>query len=334
MEILVTGGNGLLGRHLIPELQQRGDTVRALVLPEEQTDWLEQHDVAVYRGNVCDPDSLVEPMRGVGRVFHLAGMMGAWLPMREYRAVNVRGTENVCLAALAAGVDRLVHVSSWTVYGMGLKRPADEEMPFAPFYEPYAVTKTEGEQAVWRFIEREQLPATILRPDTFFGPGDRLHFNRMAEKVRAGRAIVVGSGRNILPFMYVSDVAQGLNLAGDNPHAVGRAYNIAHDRPSTQGEMWGAIADELGVQPPRIHVPYAALYAAAALIERAAILARAKKQPLITRLGVRVFGDNNPHSADRARRELGFVPQVSLREGVRLAAAAFHHQPTALPVAA
>ena len=334
MEILVTGGNGFLGHQLISALQQRDNQVRALVLPEEQTAWLEQHDVSVYRGNVCEPDSLIEPMRGVSKVFNLAGMMGAWLPMHEYRAVNLVGTENVCRAALAAGVERLVHVSSWTVYGTGLKYPAGEDAPFAPFYEPYAVTKTEGERAVWRFIEREQLPATILRPDTFFGPGDRLHFNRMAAKVRGGSAIVVGSGRNILPFVYVTDVAHGLILAGDNPQAVGRAYNIANDRPFTQGEMWRAIADELGVQPPRIHVPYAALYVAATLIERAAILARAKKQPIITRLGVRVFGDNNPHSMEKERRELGYVPQVSLREGVRLAAAAFRQQPTPLPIAA
>ena len=334
MEILITGGNGLLGHHLVPELQQRGHSVRVLVLPQERTNWLEERGVAVYRGNVCEPDTLDEPMRGVDRVFHLAGMMGAWLPMRDYRATNVLGTENVCRAALTAGVERLVHVSSWTVYGMGLKSPADENAPFAPFYEPYAVTKTEGEQVVWRFIEHGKLPATIIRPDTFFGPGDRLHFSRMAERLKSGTAIIVGSGHNILPFVYVSDVVQGLILAGDNPRAVGRAYNIASDHPFTQGEMWRAIAGEFGVRPPLVHVPYTALYPAAAIIERAAILARTKKQPIITRLGVKVFGDHNPHSIERARRELGYAPQVSLAEGVRLSAAAFQHQAAPLPIAA
>lgn len=334
MEILITGGNGLLGHHLVPELQQRGHSVRVLVLPQESTNWLEERGVAVYRGNVCEPDTLDEPMRGVDRVFHLAGMMGAWLPMRDYRATNVLGTENVCRAALTAGVERLVHISSWTVYGMGFKSPVDEDAPFAPFYEPYAVTKTESEQVVWRFIEHGKLPATIIRPDTFFGPGDRLHFSRMAERLKSGTAIIVGSGHNILPFVYVSDVVQGLILAGDNPRAVGRAYNIANDHPFTQEEMWRAIAGEFGVRPPLVHVPYTALYPAAAIIERAAILARTKKQPIITRLGVKVFGDHNRHSIERARRELGYAPQVSLGEGVRLSAAAFQHQAVPLPIAA
>jgi nucleoside-diphosphate-sugar epimerase len=233
----------------------------------------------------------------------------------------VSGTEHVCRAALAAGVRRLVHVSSWTVYGMALGRPAREDFPLRPFPEPYALTKAEGDRVVQRLIAQEHLPAVILRPGTFFGPGDRLHFGRMAERVQAGKGLIVGSGRNALPFVYVTDVVQGLLLAAEHAQAVGQAYNITHDQPLTQQEVLGAIAQELGVAPPRLHAPYPALYAAAVAAEQAGRLTRSRRQPLVTRLGVNVFGTDNRQAIDKARRELGYTPRVSLREGVRLAAA-------------
>jgi 2-alkyl-3-oxoalkanoate reductase len=319
MEILITGGNGLLGRHLVRALQDRGDGVRVMVLPDEDASWLEERGVAVHRGDVRRPETLTAPVGGVEAVLHLAGMMGVWRPMADYHAVNVTGTENVCRAALAAAA-RVIHVSSWTVYGMARGGPVREEAPLDPFKEPYAVTKAAGDLVVQRMIAEEGLRAAIVRPGTFFGPGDRLHFSRMADRLRAGRGVIVGPGDNALPFVYVTDVVQGLLLALDDEAAVGRAYNITNDRPLTQQQFLHAIAGEIGVSPPRVHVPYRALYAAGYAAERLGMLTRSSRQPVVTRLGVKLFGTDNRHAIDRARRELGFTPQVSLHEGVALAA--------------
>jgi nucleoside-diphosphate-sugar epimerase len=320
MEILITGGTGLLGRHLVAALQERGDAVRMMALPGENTTWLEELEIKVYRGDIRQPETLIEPMRGAEGVFHLAAMMGVWRPLEDYRAVNVTGTENVCRAALRAGVCRLVHISSWTVYGMNLGVSATEDMSLRPLKEPYSLSKAEGDRLVQRLIAEEGLPAAIIRPGTFFGPGDRLHFGRIADRIRAGSWITIGSGRNALPFVYVTDVAQGLLLALDKECAVGRAYNITNDRPLTQREAWCAIAEEIGARPPRARVPYRALFLAGYAAEQAARLTRAQGQPPITRLGAMLFGGDNRHSIEKARRELGFSPQVQLREGVRLAA--------------
>jgi nucleoside-diphosphate-sugar epimerase len=253
-------------------------------------------------------------------------MMGVWQPMENYRAVNETGTENVCRAALAEGVRRIVHVSSWTVYGMALGRPAHEESPLTPFPEPYAVTKAAGDMVVQRMILEDQLPAVIIRPGTFFGPGDHLHFGRRAARLAAGRGVIVGSGDNALPFVYVSDVVQGLLLALGSERAVGQAYNITNDRPLTQREFLGAIADEIGASRPRIHVPYRALYAAGYAAERLATATRSRRRPPITRLGVAFFGTDNRYAIDKAQRELGYVPRVDLREGISLAATWHRHR--------
>ena len=265
-------------------------------------------------------------MRGVDAVLHLAGMMGVWRPVEEYHAANVNGTENVCRAALSEGVSRLVHISSWTVYGMALGAHVGEDFPLRPFREPYAITKAAGDKVVQRMSVEDGLPAVIIRPDTFFGPGDQLHFGRMADRLRAGRAIIVGAGDNALPFVYVTDVVEGLLLALDRDVAVGQAYNITNDRPLTQRQVLDTIADEIGARRPRLHVPYSALYAAGSVAERLAKITRMQRQPPLTRLGVKLFGTDNRQAIDKARRELGYRPAVPLHDGIRLAAAWYRSQ--------
>lgn len=323
MNILVTGGGGLLGRNLVSALVDRGDHVRVLALPDEDVWWHEERGVRVDRGDICRPETLVAPMRDCEGVFHLAGMIGQWRPMDDYVAVNVTGTEHVCRAALAAGVRRLVHVSSWTVYGMDRGWACREDDSIRPFPEPYAVTKAAGDLLVQRMIADEALPATIVRPGTFFGPGDRLHFGRFADRLRARRAPIIGRGDNALPLAYVTDIVQGLLLGFDRDEALGEAFNITNDAPLTQEEFFTAIADEVGAPPPGPHVPYLPLYAAGATAERIATVLHSRRQPPLTRLGVKLFGTSNRHAIDKARTRLGFAPQVPLREGVRLAAAAY-----------
>ena len=320
-EILVTGGNGFVGRHVVSALQDRGDNVRVLALPSEDTSSLEERGIAVHRGDIRHRETLTAPMSGVDAVLHLAAMMDVWRPMEQYSAVNVAGTENVCRAALAAGVRRLVHMSSSSVYGVALGRPADERFPLTPFPDPYPITKALGDIAVQRMIVEDRLPAVIVRPDQIFGPGDRLHFGRLADRLSAGRGVIVGAGHNALPFVYVTDVVQGLLLALDHEDAVGQAYNIANDRPLTQKQLLHAIARELGAKPPRLHLPYRALYAAGYAAERLATLTPSWHRPPITRLGVAFFGTDNRYAIDKARRELGYTPRIALEDGVRLAAA-------------
>ena len=309
-----------MGRHLAAALQKRGDSVRVLALRDEDTSRLEQQGIEVHRGDVRDPKSLVAPTEGVDRLVHLAALMGVWRPMEDYRAINVTGTENVCRAALAAGVGRLVHLSSTSVYGFSLGRTTDESFPLTPFRAPYTLTKAEADSLVQRMIVEDGLPAVIVRPDQIVGP-EGLHFSETAARLRRGKGVIIGSGRNYLPLVYVSDVVQGLLLALDVERALGQAYNITNDVPLTQQEFLGEVAREIGVKTPTLHAPYRLLYAAAGAAERLAALTRSTHPPL-TRLGVAFFGTDHRHSIDKARRELGYEPGVPLREGVRMAAEA------------
>jgi nucleoside-diphosphate-sugar epimerase len=319
MRILVTGGSGFLASHLIRALHERGHAVRALVLPSSETTPLERAGVEIHTGDVRLPDTLAAAMREVDAVFHLAAAIGVRRPLREYHAVNVTGTENVCRAALKAGVNRLVHVSSTSVYKQGLGVPVDETFPLAPPPDPYAVTKAAGDSLVQRLIAEEHLPASIVRTSTIFGPGDHLNFGRIAQRVLAGTSIVIGSGRNRVPFASVDDVVQGLLLVLEHEVAEGEIYNITDDRCPTQVELLREIADQLGARMPRIHVPYGLLYGTAFLAERLAQATRSERA-VVTRFGVLLYGADNQFAIDKARHELGYEPRVSLRQGVSVAA--------------
>ena len=319
MEVLVTGGAGYLGRHLITALQARGDSVRALILPGEDTTWLEKRDVCLNVGDVRQPETLRTAARGADGIFHLAAMTGVWRPMRDYYAVNVTGTENVCMAALDAGVPRLVHVSSAIVYPVLARQTITETTPLAPLREQYPLSKAEGDRAVQRMVLRYGLPAVIVRPGSIYGPGDRVNFERTAERLRAGKGLVIGSGGNAVSFVYITDVVQGLLLALDQKCAPGQIYNITNDQFVSQQELLWAIAEGVGTRPPRIHVPYRALYALALVAEQIATVTGYRRPPFLTRIGVQIFGADTRHSIDKARRELGYAPRVRLHEGVRVA---------------
>jgi nucleoside-diphosphate-sugar epimerase len=326
MNILVTGGNGFLGRHLVQSLLERGDRVRVLSVPGEDVSWLEGRGATVYRGDICRPETLSAPVEGVDAVVHLAGMLGIWRPLSEYRAVNVTGTENVCRAALGQRVDRVVHLSSLLVYGMDLGAVVHEDFPLVPLREPYTLTKAQGDQVVQRMITTEGLPAVIIRPGTMFGPADRVNFGRIADRLSAGKGVIIGRGDNALPMVYVTDVVQSLLLALDHERAIGQAFNITNDEPLTQQEFFDATAVEIGANPPRLHIPYRPLYATAFASERLAMMTRARLQPVVTRQGVKLYGTDNRHAIEKARRELGYTPRVSLREGIRLAASWYSHR--------
>src|SRR5947209_4517580 len=323
MRVLITGATGLLGGHLIKELQQRGEDIRALVLPVENADKLEKQGVEVVRGDITDAGTLGPAVQDVELIFHLAGMMGVWRPLSDYRLVNVTGSENLYKAAQKAGVHRYVHTSSHTVYGLGYGRFLTENDPLRPDPDPYSITKAEGDRLIRRLMLNSDMETVILRPGTFFGPGDKLHFGRMAQKTKNGSGLIVGRGNNHLPFCYVTDIVQGFLLAGYHEKAHGNVYNITNDRPLTQQEFFDAIADAVGAKRPKRHLPYLPVYYGAIAAEKV-VAPVTRTKPLVTQLGAMMFGSDNKHSVEKARRELGFEPKVDLREGIKLAAEWFN----------
>src|SRR6266702_6787979 len=323
MKVLMTGATGLLGGHLLQALQQRGEQIRTLVLPVENAEKLIAQGVEVMRGDVTDADTLAPAVKDIEIIIHLAGMMGVERPLADYRLVNVTGSGNLYRAAQTAGVRRFVHTSSHTVYGLGYGRFLTEKDALRPDPDPYSITKAEGDRLIRRLMLNSGMETAILRPGTFFGPGDRLHFGRIAQRMKNGKGVIIGRGDNALPFCYVTDVVQGFLLAAYHEKAPGNVYNITNDRPLTQQEIFDAIADAVGGVRPKRHLPYLPVYYGAIFAEKG-VARVTRTRPLVTQLGAMMFGSDNKHSVEKARRELGFEPKVDLRTGITLAAEWFN----------
>jgi nucleoside-diphosphate-sugar epimerase len=317
MTVLVTGATGFLGSHLTDLLLERGEHVRALVRPGEGVSGLAHPSVEICRGDMGDRAALQTAVRGVDRVLHCAARTGPWGPQAAYAAVNVRGLQTLVESALAAGVRRFVHVSSITVHGNDVHGTADETAPLRVEPNPYSRTKVAGERLLERLIRAQGAPVTIVRPGWIYGPRDVASFARFATMIQQGRMVLIGSGRNHVPLIYVRDVAQGILLASEGARAVGRAYLLVNDEPVTQYDYLAAMAAELGVPPPRRRLPYRLALLAGTLAEGVGQLTQRTAPPPVMRYGVQLLGGENRFDIRRARHELGFAPQVNLAEGVR-----------------
>jgi nucleoside-diphosphate-sugar epimerase len=326
VKTLVTGAAGFLGGHLVDKLLERGDDVRAMVRPLEDASRLRKLEVVeIVHGDLTDPASLKCALQGVQRVYNVAAKTGPWGLEDVFWATNVQGLADLVHASMDAGVQRIVHTSSITVYGHHLHGIMTEDDPFHAENNPYSRTKIAGEQLLANLVKDSGAPVVIVRPGWIYGPRDTASFGRFVSLIESGKGFIIGSGKNIVPLVYVRDVAQGLIKAGDaSDEVIGRAYNLVDDRRVTQAQYLNTIAHCLQVPPISRRLPYFALYAAGrsaeltwqALDALECLGRRNASPPPITTYGVTLLGGDQMFSIGKARNELGYAPQFDISRGV------------------
>jgi nucleoside-diphosphate-sugar epimerase len=317
MTVLVTGATGFLGSHVTQLLVSRGEQPRVLVRPGDTASALADADVDIHWGDVADRRALEAALLGVDRVLHCAARTGPWGREAEYARTNVRAVETLVRAAMAAGVRRLVHVSSITVHGNDVRGEVDETAPLREEPNPYSRSKVAAERLLQRMITHDGAPVTIVRPGWIYGPRDTASFARLTRTIEKGQMIMFGSGANQVPLIYARDAALGVVLAGEAAQAEGRSYLLVNDEPATQRDFLKAIASELGAPTPKRRVPYGLAVMLGGLAEDLGRLARRRQPPPVMRYGIQLLGGENRFLIGRARDELGFSPQVTLADGVR-----------------
>jgi len=210
-------------------------------------------------------------------------------------------------------VRRVVHCSTVGVHGDVERPPANEDAPLKPG-DIYQVTKLEGEEAVKAAGQAAGIEVVVVRPTGIYGPGDR-RLLKLFRGVARRRFIVLGSGRIYYHLTYIDDLVEGFRLCGTVPAAAGRTYILAGGEVTTLDELVRLIAKESGVKPPALHLPVLPIWIAGALCE--AVCRPFGVEPPLYRRRVDFFTKSRAFDIARARRELGYNPQVGLREGIR-----------------
>jgi nucleoside-diphosphate-sugar epimerase len=319
MRTLVTGGTGFTGSHLVRRLLARGDEVRVLdAAPGLFHDELAKLGALITLGSVTDAPLVDRLVAGTEVVFHLAAAFRQInLPSREYWQVNCQGTRHVAQACLRHQVRRLVYCSTQGVHGHIHQVPGHEGSPIAP-EDYYQQTKYEGELAVWD-VARGGLDATVLRPMAIYGPGDPQRFLMLFRQVRRGRFLMFGDGEVFYHPCYIDTLVDAFELAAEHPKAVGETYLIGDDRYVSLNELVRETGRSLGIDVRIVYLPYAPLWLASALCE--AVCAPLRIEPPLFRRRAEWFRQTRAFTVDKARRELGFEPRVSLAEGLARTAA-------------
>lgn len=325
MTALVTGGTGFVGSHVARQLAARGERIRALARPNSRRDNLADLDARLVEfvcGDLTDPDSLREAVRGCDTLYHVAADYRLWAkdPQELYRA-NVDGTRHLLQAALDAGVSKVVYTS--TVGALGIPKdgtPGTEDTPVseAAMIGHYKRSKFLAEQEARRFAERG-LPVVIVNPSTPVGEND-------IKPTPTGQVIVDFLNRRLpayidtgLNLIDVRDVAAGMLLAAERGR-VGERY-ILGNANSTLKEILELLADITGMPAPKARMPYAVAWLAVGVenIVAERLLHRAPAHPFE---GVKMARHKMYFDASKAVKELG-LPQSSLHEALARAVAWF-----------
>lgn len=262
--VAVTGATGFLGRYIVDVLLQRGCRVIGVVRNPDRVPELAARGVELRRADLAEPERLAAGFAGADAIVSNAALyaLGRLVSFRdrnheEHHRANIDGTRNVVEAAAAAGVRRLVHVSSVIVYQTPLPARVSEDHPLLPettkrrAANAYALSKAEAERVVVRLCAAHDIQLTIVRPGGIYGAFDP-NFTTLLRRLLSLRIAPFPAGL-FTPFAYGGDVAEAIALALETPAAVGRAYNIVgEDRSAWDlANAWAAA----GGRAPWIRIP-------------------------------------------------------------------------------
>jgi len=310
---LVTGATGFAGGHLARALVARGHQVRALVRDKARAGELEEAGIAVAVGDIRDRNAIDAAMSDVDVVYHIAAVYRqAGISRETYHATNAGAVREIVDAAARAGVTRVVHCSTVGVHGDVEHPPANEDAPLKPG-DIYQMTKLEGERLAREAGDRLGMGVTIVRPTGIYGPGDR-RLLKLFRAVTRGLPIL-GTGEIYYHLTYIDDLVEGFRLCAEHPAAAGRTYILAGPEVTTLNALVGIIAEVAGVRAPRLHLPVWPFWAAGALCE--AVCVPLGIEPPIYRRRVDFYTKSRAFDISRARTEIGYAPQVGVREGVK-----------------
>ncbi len=322
-KVLITGGTGLLGGHLVERMAKQGHRVRVLVRKTSDIEHLKTTGAEIVYGDVEDYDSLVTAAKGMDVIIHSAArVLPGWGQWGDFESCIVEGTENILNASIAAGVKKFVYVSSGTVVGEAALGdiPADETAPYLKVELKreayYDCAKAKAEQIVLDYHKQGKISVTVVRPCMIYGPRCRLLTDRIYRYVKMF-PVLPGNAMAKTALVHVHDVADCIILAATSEKSWGQIYNISPAEVVTYRDFINSMAKAAGKSEFKIVIPLSVVYSSAAVMEMWGRLIRSEEAPFLTRSDIKFVRDGMYIDSSKARKELGWQPKISIEEGCR-----------------
>ena len=320
--VLVTGGTGFIGRHLVRRLVETGARVRVLARPSSDLNPLRgvADRLEICPGDLKAADSLDAAVKGIEIVFHLgAATREGW---EQAEQASVLGTGCLLKKARSHGVQRFVYVSSMAVYDYGRMPPGaivDENSPleFHPHLRnAYARSKCEAEALARGYLRASDMVLTIVRPGAVYGPGGPAHIPPAMRLIGGKVALAIGGGRRQVPLLYVEDLVDALLRIASAPMAAGKIYNVVSDRPLTEADYVSAYSQARGRQILVIPLPRWPFFLLAHVFDFLRRTTRQNPQSDVFRSLRRI---TNPvvFSAAAIQKELGWQVRTGVEDGIQ-----------------
>lgn len=257
--VLVTGGCGFIGSHLVESLLEQGAQVSVLGKYNSRSDFgflqgIDHPGLAVRLGDVADPWFVQSMAKGIDTIFHLAALIGipySYAAPSQYVQTNISGTLSVLEAARREGVRRVVHTSTSETYGTAQYTPIDEDHPLVG-QSPYSATKIAADKLAESYFLSYDLPVVTLRPFNTFGPRQSMRAvipTLMAQALHADE-ITVGALDPVRDMNYVADTVAGFLGAASAEGVEGRVFNVGSGKGHTIGEILELVQTVAGVDKP------------------------------------------------------------------------------------
>lgn len=309
MKAFITGASGFIGNHLTQEFIRRNWHVRVLL---HKTPISVDKNYEIVRGDILDFELLKKSLKGTDILFHLAAALGASLINKQtFYKINAQGTENVLKAARETGVNKIIHFSSAGVLGSTKRNDiADEGYPLNPI-DVYDKSKLEGEKIALRYAN-EGMNVIIIRPGWVYGPGDRRTF-KLIKSIAKKRFILVTRGKTFQTPICIDDLIQGSILCSERGKK-GEIYHLAGKEILTVREIVHHIAEATGEKIPGFTLPLFPLKVTAFFMEK--LFSLFKKEAPLTMGKLAFFCHPKPLSIKKAKKELGFSPEIDFQTGI------------------
>ncbi len=315
---LVTGANGLIGRHLVRRLLQQGTRVRIFVRRQPPSEFMNDSNVEVFLGDLGDPAAVERAVDGTEIVYHVGATMSG--NADDHERGTVSGTRNIVESALRHDA-RLVYISSLSCLhaaaASGHGAVVTEDWPIEPSPAKrgaYTQAKTEAEKIVRDAVRDRNLPAVLLRPGRVFGPGASLLTPDVARRIR-NYFVILGDGTRELPLVYVEDVVDAIVLAAKKNKFDGSVFHIVDQARITQNQLVQDHVLKNARNAKVIHVPTSIVYSLALGLE---VLGKAlRRAPPLSIYRVKSALARMQFDCTMAEREIDWRPRVGIASGLQ-----------------